>query len=182
MPTSCCSTTWIRRRCSRRPSTSWRDALSPKRRAASPTTSAAAIAATGVDYLSSGAITHSSVNLDVGLDIIVLETRAEVSPLRAMSGWLTPRRRPPSPCSVGLGLLLGLEVLAGLLVDHLHRQPHLAALVEAQSLTLTLSPSLTTSVIFWTRRGASWLMCTRPSAPKKFTKAPKSITLTTVPS
>jgi nicotinate-nucleotide pyrophosphorylase (carboxylating) len=31
--------------------------------------SAAAIAATGVDYLSSGAITHSSINLDVGLDI-----------------------------------------------------------------------------------------------------------------
>jgi nicotinate-nucleotide pyrophosphorylase (carboxylating) len=30
---------------------------------------AAAVAATGVDYLSSGAITHSSVNLDVGLDI-----------------------------------------------------------------------------------------------------------------
>jgi nicotinate-nucleotide pyrophosphorylase (carboxylating) len=30
---------------------------------------AAAIAATGVDYLSSGAITHSSVGLDVGLDI-----------------------------------------------------------------------------------------------------------------
>jgi nicotinate-nucleotide pyrophosphorylase (carboxylating) len=31
--------------------------------------SAAAIAETGVDYLSSGAITHSSPNLDVGLDI-----------------------------------------------------------------------------------------------------------------
>jgi len=31
--------------------------------------SAAAIAATGVDYLSSGAITHSSANLDIGLDI-----------------------------------------------------------------------------------------------------------------
>src|SRR5215472_3306696 len=31
--------------------------------------SAAAIAATGVDYMSSGAITHSSVNLDVGMDI-----------------------------------------------------------------------------------------------------------------
>jgi len=31
--------------------------------------SAAAIAATGVDYLSSGAITHSAVNLDIGLDI-----------------------------------------------------------------------------------------------------------------
>jgi nicotinate-nucleotide pyrophosphorylase (carboxylating) len=30
---------------------------------------AAAVAASGVDYLSSGAITHSSVNLDVGLDI-----------------------------------------------------------------------------------------------------------------
>jgi nicotinate-nucleotide pyrophosphorylase (carboxylating) len=32
---------------------------------------AAAIAATGVDYLSSGAITHSAPNLDVGLDIEV---------------------------------------------------------------------------------------------------------------
>jgi nicotinate-nucleotide pyrophosphorylase (carboxylating) len=32
---------------------------------------AAAVAATGVDYLSSGAITHSSVSLDVGLDIEV---------------------------------------------------------------------------------------------------------------
>jgi nicotinate-nucleotide pyrophosphorylase (carboxylating) len=31
--------------------------------------SAAAIAATGVDYLSSGAITHSAISLDVGLDI-----------------------------------------------------------------------------------------------------------------
>jgi nicotinate-nucleotide pyrophosphorylase (carboxylating) len=30
---------------------------------------AAAVAATGVDYVSSGAITHSSANLDVGLDI-----------------------------------------------------------------------------------------------------------------
>ncbi len=33
--------------------------------------SAAAVAATGVDYLSSGAITNSSMNLDIGLDIIV---------------------------------------------------------------------------------------------------------------
>jgi nicotinate-nucleotide pyrophosphorylase (carboxylating) len=31
--------------------------------------SARAIAESGVDYLSSGAITHSSPNLDVGLDI-----------------------------------------------------------------------------------------------------------------
>jgi nicotinate-nucleotide pyrophosphorylase (carboxylating) len=31
--------------------------------------SAAAIAETGVDYLSSGAITHSAPNLDVALDI-----------------------------------------------------------------------------------------------------------------
>ena len=31
--------------------------------------SAATIAESGVDYLSSGAITHSSPNLDVGLDI-----------------------------------------------------------------------------------------------------------------
>src|SRR6516225_6038046 len=37
-----------------------------------------------------------------------------------------------------LGLLLGFEVLAGLLIDHLHRQPHLAALVEAQKLHLDL--------------------------------------------
>src|SRR5262245_11639139 len=34
--------------------------------------SAAAIAESGVDYLSSGAITHSSPNLDVGLDIEIL--------------------------------------------------------------------------------------------------------------
>ena len=32
---------------------------------------------------------------------------------------------------LGLGLLLGFQILAGLLVDHLHGQPHLAALVEA---------------------------------------------------
>src|SRR6185436_1744871 len=31
-----------------------------------------------------------------------------------------------------LGLLLGFEVLAGLLVDDLHRQAHLAAIVEAE--------------------------------------------------
>jgi nicotinate-nucleotide pyrophosphorylase (carboxylating) len=31
--------------------------------------SAAAIAETGVDYLSSGALTHSVQNLDIGLDI-----------------------------------------------------------------------------------------------------------------
>jgi nicotinate-nucleotide pyrophosphorylase (carboxylating) len=30
---------------------------------------AAAIAATGVDYISSGALTHSVTNLDIGLDI-----------------------------------------------------------------------------------------------------------------
>jgi nicotinate-nucleotide pyrophosphorylase (carboxylating) len=30
---------------------------------------AAAIAATGVDYISSGAITHSAINLDIGLDV-----------------------------------------------------------------------------------------------------------------
>src|SRR5262245_22433451 len=54
---------------------------------------------------------------------------------------------------------------------------------KPRSFTLTLSPSLTTAVTFCTRRGASWLMCTRPSlAPKKFTNAPKSMTLTTVPS
>src|ERR1700761_6232400 len=37
-----------------------------------------------------------------------------------------------------LRLLLGLEVLAGLLVDDLHREPHLAALVEAEQLDLDL--------------------------------------------
>src|SRR6266851_929576 len=35
-------------------------------------------------------------------------------------------------------LLLGLEVLAGRLVDHLHRQPRLAAIVEAEQLDLDL--------------------------------------------
>ena len=33
--------------------------------------SAAAVAATGVDYISSGAITHSATNLDVGMDIVM---------------------------------------------------------------------------------------------------------------
>ena len=37
--------------------------------AASRSQSAAAIAETGVDYLSSGALTHSAPNLDIGLDI-----------------------------------------------------------------------------------------------------------------
>jgi nicotinate-nucleotide pyrophosphorylase (carboxylating) len=31
--------------------------------------SAAGVAETGVDYLSSGALTHSVINLDIGLDI-----------------------------------------------------------------------------------------------------------------
>jgi nicotinate-nucleotide pyrophosphorylase (carboxylating) len=33
--------------------------------------SAGAIAETGVDYLSSGALTHSAQNLDIGLDIVI---------------------------------------------------------------------------------------------------------------
>src|SRR3984885_14846803 len=37
-----------------------------------------------------------------------------------------------------LRLLLRLHVLAGLLVDDLHREPHLAALVEAEQLDLDL--------------------------------------------
>src|SRR5262245_65045680 len=37
---------------------------------------------------------------------------------------------------LALGPLLGLEILAGLLVDDLHGQAHLAALVEAQQLHL----------------------------------------------
>src|SRR5215468_2401704 len=41
-------------------------------------------------------------------------------------------------CRLGLGPLLGLEILAGLLVDDLHGQAHLAALVEAQELDLDL--------------------------------------------
>src|ERR1700726_942352 len=42
--------------------------------------------------------------------------------------------------SLGFGLLLGFEVFAGLLIDHLHGQPYLAALVEAQELDLHLLP------------------------------------------
>src|SRR5439155_9966959 len=54
---------------------------------------------------------------------------------------------------------------------------------KPSSFTLTLSPSLTTSEVFCTRAEASWVMSTRPSLePKEFTKAPNSITLTTVPS
>src|SRR5215831_11259892 len=40
--------------------------------------------------------------------------------------------------SVAFRLLLRLEGFASLLVDHLHRQPNLAALVEAQKLDLHL--------------------------------------------
>jgi len=46
--------------------------------------------------------------------------------------------------------LLGLEVFAGGLVDHLHRQARLAAVGEAEQFNLTLSPSLTTSRVFCT--------------------------------
>src|SRR6202011_1413481 len=37
-----------------------------------------------------------------------------------------------------LGLLLGLEILAGHLIDRLHRQARLAAIVEAEQLDLDL--------------------------------------------
>src|SRR5467141_4241881 len=38
----------------------------------------------------------------------------------------------------GLGLLLSLKILAGDLIDGLHRQPRLAAIVEAEQLDLDL--------------------------------------------
>src|SRR5436190_21873281 len=37
-----------------------------------------------------------------------------------------------------LALLLAFEILAGGLVDHLHRQPHLAAIVEPEQFDLDL--------------------------------------------
>jgi nicotinate-nucleotide pyrophosphorylase (carboxylating) len=46
-----------------------RAAWCSKRQAGSHIKPAAAVAETGVDYLSSGAITHSAPNLDVALDI-----------------------------------------------------------------------------------------------------------------
>jgi 3-phosphoshikimate 1-carboxyvinyltransferase len=59
----------------------------------------------------------------------------------------------------------------------------LPRLSKPRSFTLTVSPSLTTSDTLLTRFEASSETCTRPSrAPKKFTKAPKSTTLTTLPS
>jgi len=61
---------------------------------------------------------------------------------------------PPRLRAARFRLLLGLEVFAGGLVDHLHRQARLAAVVEAEQLTLTLSPSLTTSEVFCTRFAA----------------------------
>jgi hypothetical protein len=52
-----------------------------------------------------------------------------------------------------------------------------------RNFTFTLSPSLTTSGHLLDARAASSEMWTRPSfGPKKFTKAPNSIVLTTVPS
>src|SRR5262249_26441178 len=54
---------------------------------------------------------------------------------------------------------------------------------KPKSFTNTLSPSFTTSPVFATFLRASCEMCTSPSrAPKKFTNAPKSMTLTTLPS
>ena len=48
------------------------------------------------------------------------------------------RRRRFVRLVAAFGLLLGFEVLAGLLIDDLHRQPHLAAIVEAEQLDLHL--------------------------------------------
>ena len=81
------------------------------------------------------------------------------------------------------GLWLLAQIFAGLLVDLLHRQAHLSAIVETQKLRPSPHrlPSPHRSPF---RRGAAQVreMCTRPSfGPKKFTKAPKSITLTTLP-
>src|SRR5262249_61683629 len=53
---------------------------------------------------------------------------------------------------------------------------------KPSTLTLTASPSLTTSATLPTRCGASSLIWTSPSRdPRKFTKAPKSTTFTTLP-
>ena len=67
-PTSRCSTTWTRRRCARR-SRLVAGRLVLEASGGITLETAAAIAETGVDYLSSGAITHSAPNLDVALDI-----------------------------------------------------------------------------------------------------------------
>ena len=82
----------------------------------------------------------------------------------------------------GLGFLG--EVFAGGLIDLLHRQAHLAAIVEAQQLDLHGLAFLDHVATAWRRAATpvreTW---TRPSlGPKKFTKAPKSITLTILPS
>jgi hypothetical protein len=82
---------------------------------------------------------------------------------------------------LGLGLLLGFEILAGRLVDDLHGEADSTRSSKPSAFAFTLSPSLTTSVTFCTRRGASWLMHEAVLGPEEFTKAPKSITLTTVP-
>ena len=57
------------RRDARRPSPSSRAARCWSPRAASPWTTPRAYAATGVDYLAVGALTHSSPILDIGLDL-----------------------------------------------------------------------------------------------------------------
>ena len=64
---------------------------------------------------------------------------------RSVSDWISPTWRKALlsagrgfPRLAAFGLLLRLEVLAGLLIDDLHRQPDLAALVEAEELDLHL--------------------------------------------
>ncbi len=79
-------------------------------------------------------------------------------------------------------LLLRAQVFAGLLIDALHRQLDLAAIIEAQDLDLDLVADLDDVCTLPTRCGASSLIWTRPSrAPRKLTKAPKSTVFTTLP-
>ena len=76
------------------------------------------------------------------------------------------------------------DVGAGLLIDRLHAELHLAAIVHAEHLHLDLlADGDDVADLATTRWGANSLIWTRPSRlPRKFTKAPKSMTFTTLPS
>ena len=118
-----------------------------------------------------------------GRDRVVMG-RGEARPAGGRPAGRPSGRRDLARRFGGLALALFLlDLLAGRLVDDLHRQAHLAALVEAEE----LDPDL---VAFLDHVGGlvdaaaqpSWEMWTRPSlAPKKLTKAPKSTVFTTVP-
>ena len=114
--------------------------------------------------------------------------RHAVTPRSTVAARRRPRspRSPPGPRSPPLTRLArrtGVgQLFAGLLVDEAHRQADLAALVDLEELDLHFLAFGQTSRTFSTRSFLISETWTSPSLPPmKFTNAPKSTMLTTLP-